>query len=117
MTTTTTKTTTKPSPRTRTVALPAGFELRSESGSWLLYGYPSAPAIDRTRAITVAISEKSGLPFLLVPLTGNRADAPLPFTALAPLRRVFPAWTVEADESTWARIFELEAFIGALRIS
>jgi hypothetical protein len=117
MTKTTTKTTTKASPRTRTVALPAGFELRSENGSWLLYGYASAPAIDRTRAITVAISEKSGLPFLLVPLTGNRADAPLPFTALATLRRVFPAWTVEADESTWVRIFELESFVGALRIS
>lgn len=115
MTTTTTKTTTKASPRTRTVALPAGFELRSESGSWLLYGYPSAPAIDRTRAITVAIS--SGLPFLLVPIVADHDDAPLPFTALATLRRVFPAWTVEADESTWARIFELESFIGALRIS
>ena len=116
MTTTTTKTTTKASPRTRAVALPAGFELRSENGSWLLYGYASAPAIDRTRAITVAIS--SGLPFLLVPIVADHDDdAFLPFTALAPLRRVFPAWTVEADESTWARIFELESFIGALRIS
>jgi hypothetical protein len=116
--TTTTKTTTKASPRTRTVALPAGFELRSENGSWLLYGYASAPiALDRTQAITVAISEKSGLPFLLVPLAGVNAVQILPFTALAPLRRVFPAWTVEADESTWVRIFEIEAFIGALRIS
>jgi len=109
-----TKTTTKS--RSRTVALPAGFELRSENGSWLLYGYRSAPAIDRTRAITV-ISEKSGLLLLLVPLVADGAEAVLPFTALAPLRRVFPAWTVEADEETWARIFDLEAFIGALRIS
>lgn len=112
MTTTKTKTT-----KTRTVALPAGFELRSESGSWLLYGYPSAPAIDRTRAITVAIS--SGLPFLLVPIVEGVEgdDAFLPFTALATLRRVFPAWAVEADESTWERIFEMEAFVAALRIS
>jgi len=109
---TTTKTTKS---RSRTVTLPAGFELRHEDGSWLLYGYGEPIAIDRTRAITVEISEESGLPIILVPLVA--VDYPLPFTALAPLRRVFPAWTVEADEETWARIFDLEAFIGALRIS
>lgn len=110
-----TMTKTKTSPRSRTVALPAGFELRSENGSWLLYGYGEPIAIDRTRAITVEILEESGLPIILVPLVA--VDYPLPFTALAPLRRVFPAWSVEADEETWARIFEMEAFVAALRIS
>lgn len=114
MTKTTTKTKTKTT-RTRTVALPLGFALRAEGGEWLLCGYGEPIAIDRTRAITVEISEESGLPIILVPLVG--LDYPLPFTALAPLRRVFPAWTVEADEETWARIFDLEAFVTALRIS
>ena len=113
--TTKTKTTTKP--RTRTVALPAGFELRSENGSWLLYGYEEPLPLDRTRPITIYIAEESGLPSLLVPVTSDTRVAGLPFTAFAPIRRVFPAWTAEAGMETWERIFELESFVGALRIS
>lgn len=111
---TTTKTKTKP--RTRTVALPAGFELRSENGSWLLYGYEEPLPLDRTRPITIYIAE-SGLPSLLVPVTIDTRVVGLPFAAFAPIRRVFPAWTAEADMETWEWIFEIEAFIGALRIS
>ena len=115
--------TTEPRVWTRTVTLPFGFDrarptvslCSSADGAWFLVE-PSGAVIGQiVRERDLEIAREDGSINVVIPL--RDCGFGLPLTALAPLRRVFPSWRVSGDMQTWERVFEMEAFIAALRIS